>query len=326
MTSPRNPAPSTAEHGRDSGVRLGPVTLRVPDLHRSRAFYTEVLGMYELAGPGRREGGAADGPVKERADGPTEGPVEGPAPEPPRLLLGGPDGRALLVLEEHPSAPGRDPRASGLFHFAVLVPSRLELARALRRLARARWPLAGASDHLVSEALYLDDPDGNGIEIYADRPRERWPHGRDGALEMATLPLDLQSLLSAGGEASTQPDALAPGTRIGHVHLQVASLPEVEHFYGSALGLEVMVRYPGALFLAADGYHHHLGLNTWRSHGSGPDRPGAAGLKHYVLHAGSVDALAAGAARLERAGYPVQPTDGGLWVSDPSANRLLLLA
>ncbi|WP_249009329.1 VOC family protein [Conexibacter sp. DBS9H8] len=317
MSLPRNPATTTATAGaaRGSGVRLGPVTLRVADLPRSRAFYTEALGMCELTGTFDDDDGAAGPPL---ARTPTDG-LE-------RLVLGGPDGSALLVLIGDASAPRRDPRHTGLFHFALLVPSRLELARSLMRLVRARRPLTGASDHLVSEALYLDDPDGNGIEIYSDRPPELWPHGRDGGLEMATLPLDLEDLVGELGTEREVPATFAAGTRIGHVHLQVASLPEVEHFYGSALGLEVMVRYPGALFLAADGYHHHLGLNTWRSRGAAADHPGAIGLDHYILHAGSTDALAAVAARLEGAGYPVTPAGDGLRVSDPSANRLLLLA
>jgi len=165
----------------------------------------------------------------------------------------------------------------------VLVPSRRDLAFALRRLADERWPLDGASDHLVSEALYLSDPDGNGIEIYRDRPRGDWPY-EDGRLQMATNALDLRNLLGelegAGGPQRQAP----PGTTIGHVHLQVAEIEHSEEFYSGLLGFDVVVRsYPGALFVSAGGYHHHIGMNTWHSAGSSPPRPGSVGLRSFEV-------------------------------------------
>jgi catechol 2,3-dioxygenase len=286
----------------DPGASVGAVALTVADLERSRRFYTGVVGMHEL-------GVGADG----------------------SLALGGPDGVQLLALTGDPAAPPRDPRQTGLFHFAVLVPSRFDLARALLGLASAGWPLSGASDHLVSEALYLSDPDGNGIEIYRDRPRTEWRQRPDGAIEMATLALDLDDLVGeldavgarTGGERLSV--ALAAGTRMGHVHLQVASLPEVEAFYAGTLGFDVMVRaYPGALFVAAGGYHHHIGLNTWNSRGGAAPAPGSVGLAWFQVRTGSETGLAAVLDRVRGAGLAPEPDVDGWRVADPSGNRVRL--
>ena len=182
--------------------------------------------------------------------------------------LGPAGGEPLIELVSAPDAPRAPSFSTGLFHLAILVPDRAELARSLQRLAGAGWRLTGASDHLVSEALYLRDPEGNGIEIYRDRPREEWRRDGD-ELAMATLPLDLESVLGELEQDEAPANGMPAGTTMGHVHLQVADIPPVEGFYNGALGLDVMVRsYPGALFLAAGGYHHHLGLNTWQSQGA----------------------------------------------------------
>ena len=180
--------------------------------------------------------------------------------------------------------PTRDGRAPGLYHVAVLVPSREALGGALLRLAVSGWPLHGASHHLVSEALYLGDPDGNGIEIYRDLPRDQWRW--DGSsVEMATLPLDLDAILDelpadvldaarGGAVDPASVPTLPAGTVVGHVHLQVSDLRDAEAFYHGVLGLEVTQRgYPGALFTAAGGYHHHIGLNTWHSRGVAAQAP-----------------------------------------------------
>ncbi|MDE3131630.1 MAG: VOC family protein, partial [Acidobacteriota bacterium] len=212
-----------------AATAIGTVHLTVSSLERSLPFYQQLLGLKPAAQP--------DGSVLLSAAGPT-------GADPP-----------LLSLVGDSSARPRNPRETGLFHFAVLVPSRRDLAVALVRLAQGGWRLDGASDHLVSEALYLSDPDGNGIEIYRDRDRGEWRREADGQLAMATLPLDLDDLLAEVRDAPFEPagEALVPeGTRIGHVHLQVAELAEVERFYAGVLGFEVMVRgYPGALFVAA---------------------------------------------------------------------------
>ncbi len=285
----------------DARTGMGAVRLTVSDLARSRSFYEHALGLR----------------ATELDDG--------------ALGLGVGHGSASLVeLHGDASAPRLDPRATGLFHLAVLVPSRLDLAYALTRLAETRWPLDGASDHLVSEALYLSDPDGNGIEIYRDRPRQEWREV-DGQLQMATLPLDLRSVASEIGAAgASQSQAHAPaGTQIGHVHLQVSELERTEAFYAGVLGFEVMVRgYPGALFVSAGGYHHHIGLNTWHSAGSPPPAPGAIGLKSFVIELPSQAELEQVLGRVSDAGVPSEPTgagDGHI-VRDPSGNAVELRA
>ncbi len=206
-------------------------------------------------------------------------------------VIGLPADGGLLELHGDPSAAPLEHGATGLYHFAILVPSRADLADALKRIAIARWPLSGASDHLVSEALYLSDPDGNGIEIYRDRPREEWRE-RDGQLQMATLPLDVDDLVHASS-APEPPPTMPAETRIGHVHLQVSDLAEAERFYAGELGFDVTVRgYPGALFFSAGGYHHHIGVNTWQSAGAAPPPSESIGLRNFDVVLPSEDSLA----------------------------------
>ena len=211
----------------------------------------------------------------------------------------------------------------------MLVPTRRDLAVALARLAQGGWRIDGASDHLVSEALYLSDPDGNGIEIYSDRPRSSWPHDASGQLEMATLALDIDDLVGELSDAPIDPDAdamMPAGTRIGHMHLQVAELEQIERFYSGVLGFDVMVdTYPGALFVSAGGYHHHIGFNTWNSRGGGTPPPGGAGLRSFEVKLGDSAALAAVLARVSAAGIPSEPAAGNATlVRDPSGNAILL--
>ena len=286
----------------DPATSIGTVRLTVSDLERSRDFYERTLG---LLGCARQDATVA---------------------------LAGPDGVPLVELEENPSAPALDRSATGLFHLAVLVPSRLELARSLWRLAGNRWPLDGASDHLVSEALYLSDPDGNGIEIYRDRPRgPEWPRS-DGQLRMATLPLDLDDLLGELGDVAAQQagdpgvsDRVDAGTRIGHVHLQVSDLRQAEDFYCGVLGFEVTVRgYPGALFVSAGGYHHHVGLNTWNSAGAEPPPAGAIGLRDFEVVLPDQRALEALLGRVRAAGVTAETSAGGTLVRDPAGNAIVL--
>jgi catechol 2,3-dioxygenase len=243
------------------------------------------------------------------------------------LALGVQGERPLIELRADGSASPLNRRSPGMYHLAILMPSRLELALALGRLAQARWPLDGASDHLVSEALYLSDPDENGIEIYRDRPREQWRY-RDGGLEMATRPLDIDSLLGELRSASEVPELAPPGTRIGHVHLQVSDLNDAERFYSGVLGYDVVVRgYPGALFVSAGGYHHHLGLNTWHSAGAPPAVPGSVGLRSFEVALPSEAALGRVLEQVHAAELPVEPVpSGGALVRDPSGNAVLLRA
>jgi catechol 2,3-dioxygenase len=273
---------------------MGTVRLRVTDLDRSRRFYEEVLGLQ----------------AAEQADG--------------TLAFGVPAEAPLVELEGDATAAPLDRGATGLFHLAILVPSRRDLAQALARLAQAGWPLDGASDHLVSEALYLSDPDGNGIEIYRDRPREEWRQ-REGQLEMSTLPLDLRSVLSELDDTADAESGAPSGTRIGHVHLQVSDLGPAEAFYSGVLGFDVMVRgYPGALFVSAGGYHHHLGLNTWHSRGASAPATGSVGLRSFEVLLPDAESLASVLSRLKDAGIPVEAQAGGSVVRDPSGNAVLL--
>src|SRR5689334_5260794 len=238
---------------------------------------------------------------------------------------GDPSDGAVVELVGDPDAPPRPRGTSGLFHLAILVPSRADLARALQRVAEGRWRLSGASDHLVSEALYLSDPEGNGIELYRDRPREEWPI-RDGQLQMDTLPLDLDGVL---GELRREDAAapMPPGTRMGHVHLNVGDLTATEAFYSGTLGFDVTVRgYPGALFVSAGGYHHHLGLNTWAGEGAPAAPAGTRGLRQFEVVLPDGAALGAEQDRLREAGFEPALEEGGVRVTDPSGNVVLLRA
>lgn len=243
-------------------AHIGRVSLTVRDLDRSVLFYRDVLGLTETGSP--KEGAASAA-----------------------IALGAPGGRQLIELHENTNAIPKPRRSTGLYHFAILVPSRPALGRSLRRLSEKHYPLTGAADHLVSEALYLDDPDGLGIEIYRDRPRAEWP-ARNGQLVMATDPLDLQGVFDEpGGE--TPWTGLDAGTVIGHVHLHVPHLEAAEQFYCGRIGFEPTVRgYPGALFVAAGGYHHHLGLNTWTGIGAPPPPEDAVGLRAFTIEGRSI--------------------------------------
>jgi catechol 2,3-dioxygenase len=232
--------------------------------------------------------------------------------------------RPAVELVGRPGVSRRPQGTTGLFHLAILLPSRADLARALRRVAEAGWRLTGASDHLVSEALYLRDPEDNGIEIYRDRPREEWRYV-DGELQMATLPLDLDGVL---GEADTAAvtNGMPAGTRLGHVHLEVSDLTAAERFYHGLLGFDVTVRsYPGALFLSAGGYHHHIGLNTWAG-ARAPAPPGSLGLRWFEVVLPSAAELAELSDRLEAAGVEARAPDHGLLVEDPAGIGVLLRA
>jgi catechol 2,3-dioxygenase len=238
--------------------RLGAVHLTVTDLDRTVGFMQDAIGLR----------------LHRREDA-------GDALAAAAMGAGGED---VVVLHEDPGArpPGR---TAGLFHFALLFPTREELARSLQRLAATGTPITGASDHGVSEAIYLDDPDGNGIELYVDRPREAWPPPRrEGErVGMFTEPLDLPDLMATieGQEPTRHAEE---GLRLGHMHLHVGNLEEAVRWYADELGLEEMTRYPGAGFVAWDGYHHHLGINTWRGEGVPPAPEGSVGLRHWVVH------------------------------------------
>jgi catechol 2,3-dioxygenase len=275
------------------------VHLTVTDLARSTAFYASRLGL-----------------ATHRQDA--------------RTAWLGAD-QVLLVLSENQQARHVE-GTTGLYHFALLVPSRVELARSLQRLVDTSTELQGAADHGVSESLYLADPDGNGIEIYRDRRREEWPRV-GGALRMTVDPLDLdgvmRELASGTGLApgSMTPSGIAAGTVMGHVHLRVANLADAEAFYAGVLGFEVMQRYGhGALFVAAGGYHHHVGLNTWGGVGAPPPPSDAAGLDHVVVHLPDRAARDRVEAAIRAQRIPATTDDHGVLVRDPSGNALLFTA
>jgi catechol 2,3-dioxygenase len=283
-----------------ASTTVGPVRLTVADLAATADFYARVIGLVQLT----RDGDVA--------------------------TLGTPDGVALVELVERADAAPRPRGSSGLFHLALLLPTRADLALALRRLATARHPLDGASDHLVSEALYLSDPEGNGIENYRDRPREEWQHEPGGEIKMATLPLDVDAIVDempAGVTSQTPNPSVPAGARIGHVHLQVSDVEQAEAFYNGVLGFEVVVRgYPGALFVSAGGYHHHIGLNTWSSAGGVPNTPDTRGLDRFEIVLPDAAAVAEVRDRLAAAGTPALESDGALFASDPFGNGLRFVA
>ena len=279
----------------DPSLRFGAVHLAVADLGRSVDFYTRALGLRSIFSSEERTvlGAAAEGPLLELA--------ALPAPTLPPV------------------------RCTGLFHIAILHPDRPALADTMVRLGQAEWRLSGASDHGVSEALYLEDPDGLGLELYVDRPTAEWPRppGGSGVL-MHTAPLDLRALLAAahgGGEAK-----IDPATTIGHIHLKVSNLKRSLAFYRDALGLQEQARLPGAAFLSAAGYHHHIGLNTWQSEGAPPPPTSAPGLRLIELQLANAGALSAVDERLRHAGVAeLNRGEDGVTVRDPDGQELSIV-
>lgn len=268
---------NTAPNPLPVGTELGRTALRVADSDAVADFYRDVVGLSVLD-----------------------------SGEP--TVLGAED--PLLVLLEDEG--DRDQTAPGLFHTAVRVPTRAALGDALARI-RDRWQLEGASDHGVSEALYLSDPEGNGVEIYSDRPREQWPRTDDGGVDIYTERLDIDGVVAAaeGG------DAAPPATDIGHVHLEVTSLSAVEEFYVDQLGFDLQASVRGARFLGADGYHHHIGANTWQGR---TGRVGGRGLAWFEVVLPDEDSLAAVKRRVD----DVTATAAGVSVRDPDGIEIRL--
>jgi catechol 2,3-dioxygenase len=269
---------------------IGPITLITGDLRRSAEFYRNTIGL-DIAGgnPGHL----------------------------------GKSGNDLVILEEQPMARPAG-WSTGLYHLAILVPSRKALARQLKHFMELRVSIQGAADHGVSEAIYLADPDGNGIEVYSDRPREMWARKGD-QIQMVTESLDFDGLLK---EIEGEKEAWAgmpDGTVMGHIHLRVGDLPMAEKFYREVVGMDVTARYGGgATFMSFDGYHHHLGLNTWESKGAPAAAEGSVGLKSFLINL-------VGSAELERVksatakiGIPIETLADGISMRDPSGNRLIL--
>ena len=281
------------------GASMGAVQLTVSDLARAVDFYRRVLGFQ----------------LHEQSDG--------------QANLGA--GRnTLLELVELPGAR-HVTHHSGLYHFAVLTPTRVALAKVLRSLVEHQIRIGG-SDHLVSEALYLSDPDGNGIEVYRDRPRAEWQY-EGNRIVMGGLPLDYQGILNElneNGGASNGAlsngsawSGLEPETIIGHMHLHVNDLAAATDFYTRIIGFDLMMEWNGASFLAAGGYHHHLGVNTWAGVGAPPQPADAAGLRHYVVQLPEQPALDQLVQRLDANGVAHEPLDNGLFTRDPAQNGIL---
>lgn len=271
-------------------TRIGYVHLRVSNLERSLTFYLDVLGFRLVSG------GAHTATLSATGRGP-----------------------GLIVLTARKDAPVRPPRAPGLYHYAIRVPSRRALAMVIRRLTELDWPVEGYADHDVSEAVYLADPDGIGIEVYSDRPRDEWPF-RGGQVRMVTEPLDLGRLMR---ELETWPgnwEGIDPGTDIGHIHLRVSSLDTARSFYHGVLGFDVTQHdMVGALFLSAGGYHHHIGLNIWGTEGATRAPANALGLISFGIFVPDAASLRELRKRLRAAGVAVKEEDGNLRTSDPDS-------
>jgi len=292
----------------DAAASVRWVSLTVSDLSRSLDFYQRVMGFVEL----------------DRVDG------DG-------VVLGCMDMTPVIVLYEQKNARPKPFNTRGLYHYAVLLPSRKALAQAFTRLANL-WDFEGFADHLVSEALYLQDPDGHGIEVYADRPRERWSLDTFGQLRMATLPLNIDSLLEElRGEGTRNSLAegwkLPDGARLGHIHLHVSTLQKAEQFYHKLMGFDVTLRgYPGALFMSAGGYHHHIGVNTWAGVEAPPPPSESVQLKSFSIELPTQASLNQLVERLRNKGCVVEeglvnPVKGymGYVVRDFDGNKVELI-
>jgi catechol 2,3-dioxygenase len=280
-------------------TRIGRVRLRVGDLGRALAFYRDVLGLRVSRD---------DGSQVTLASGEVADAGGSPIPS-----------RELLILEERPGIARRPlrPVTTGLYHVALLVPSRRALGRALLGLREVGYPLRGMSDHAVSESLYLDDPDGNGLEIYADRPRHLWPV-RNGVVQMTVDPMDVEGVMAAGAERPQPWTGLPRETVVGHVHFTVSRLEPAVAFYRDVIGFDVMMRIPTLVAVSAGGYHHHLNLNTWAGEGAPRDTERVAGLSGWELQVEDESARRALEGRLRDAGA-LAPSSNGPTARDPDA-------
>ncbi len=270
-------------------LHIGAIGLRTRDLDRLSGFYRAVLGLSVLD---RGEDGATLGA----------------------------GGVPLVHLEHRPEAKPDDTRTAGLYHTAFLMPTRADLARWILHVARNKVPLTGASDHGVSEAIYLDDPEGNGIEVYHDRPAQSW-EWTGSELKMITDPLDIDDILREVPPTASYPGA-PDGLRIGHVHLRVGDVARAEAFYGGALGLDVTRRRHGATFMSSGRYHHHVAGNVWHSAGAGQRDERRTGLSWFSLEAADAAAFDAAKARLTQAGTELAVTAAGIQTADPWGTRL----
>lgn len=285
----------------DPGTQMGMLALAVANLDQSLLFYTEALGFQPISAP------------TTAADGTHE------------VTLGA-GGVPLLHLYEDPQArpwPQGGRSYTGLYHFAILLPTRADLGRWLHHWLSLGLPMPGQGDHLVSEALYLSDPDGNGIEVYRDRPRDEWQWDGD-HVRMATDPVDVRGLLAEAQADSSPWTGLPAGTRLGHMHLQVGDIRQAREFYADTLGFDVTAEMPSALFISAGGYHHHIGMNTWHSRNAPAAPAHTAGLRFFTVDLPRQEALSAVVDRVRAAGVSVREADGVAAFADPWGNMLVL--
>lgn len=274
-------------------LRLGPVTLTISNLDRSVKFYTQILGFENLSQ--------------------TENTAE----------LGA-AGVKLLTLIEKEGAQ-RQPRFStGLYHIAVLLPTRADLARLVIYLTQTRYPLAGYSDHWVSEAFYLNDPDGNGLELYRDRPRSEWPV-MDGVVQMGSDAINFEEFFAEAQQENRQYTGLPAGTVIGHMHLKVGDADAARNFYRDVIGFDQIAFFPGAAFVSAGGYHHHLGMNAWESRGAATPPENAVGLKEWTIVAPDSATLDAIAGRAEAAEALLERDAGYALIADPWQTKVRVI-
>lgn len=271
-------------------ARIGRVRLRVGDLGRALELYRDVLGLEVARDEGARITLAPPGSTGEPG---------------------------LIILEEQAGITRRPARpvSTGLYHVALLVPSRRDLGRSLLRLHQSGYPLRGMSDHAVSESLYLDDPYGNGLEIYADRPRTAWPI-QDGVVQMTVDPMDAEGVIAAGRERPEPWNGLPADTVVGHIHLTVSQMERAVAFYRDVIGFDVMMRIPSLTAVSAGGYHHHLNLNTWAGEGAPPDSDRVAGLLGWELVVPDSEERRALIGRLGAAGALTGPATAAT-ASDP---------
>jgi catechol 2,3-dioxygenase len=290
MSSIETPQPPAAP-ALPTTLRLGAVHLTVADLDRAVAWYRRSLGLRVHA---------HDVASAELGDG----------------------REVLVVLHEDPQARPAGGHA-GLYHYALLYPTRAELARAAVRLAVTGTPIQGASDHGTHEAIYLPDADGNGIELAWDRDRDAWPAGL--GYDRGPAALDFESLLgTVAGESPS--DVVADGLRMGHLHLHVGDVERALAFYRDVIGFEVQAHLGSAAFVSAGGYHHHLGLNVWNGRGVGGPPPHTAGLRRWTVELPTDADVAAVRRRVEGAGRAVDPVAGGFEISDPWDTAMTVVA
>ena len=321
---------------------IGPITLVTSDLAKSAMFYVKGIGL-EVPGKAPKrpkdkivgelplaEQWRMEDEFRERLKKLATVEIElrragKRSPQRPSILRLGNGANDLVALELQPTAKHAG-WTTGLFHMAILLPSRKALARQLKHFIDSKIPIQGASDHGVSEAIYLSDPDGNGIEIYADRPREAWVY-RGGLLFMPTLPLDVDQLLKELDDQDEPWRGIPAGAVMGHIHLRVSDLPAAEAFYHEIIGMDVTARYDDeATFMSFDGYHHHLGLNTWESKGKPPAPEGSIGLKYFQINLADDSAPERVKSTAQKNGVPFEQTPHGISLRDPSGNVVILHA